>query len=64
MLWAVVLQADAGLSFDWDDVEGNSRRRLAGLAHEKQRKEEMKLKKQESAGRGGSRAQVVPALPQ
>lgn len=52
----VMLQADVGLSFDWDDVEGNSRRRLAGLAHEKQRKEEMKLKKQESAGRGGSRA--------
>ncbi len=28
------------MQFDWDDVEGNTRRRLAGLAHEKARKQE------------------------
>lgn len=36
-------QADEQLAFDWDDAEGNMRRRLAGLALEKQRKEQAKL---------------------
>ncbi|KAF6255953.1 hypothetical protein COO60DRAFT_1296414 [Scenedesmus sp. NREL 46B-D3] len=51
--WASV-QADARLAFDWDDIAGNSKRRLAGLAHEKQRKEEMKLKRREAKGKPGS----------
>jgi len=44
---------------DWDDVEGNTRRRLAGLAHEKARKEEEKRKRAEQKVRervGGVRA--------
>jgi hypothetical protein len=47
-------QADSRLAFDWDDIAGNSKRRLAGLAHEKQRKEEMKVKRQEAKGKPGS----------
>lgn len=43
-----VLQADEQLSqFDWDDAEGNMRRRLASLAQEKQRKEQAKLNRRE-----------------
>ncbi|KAF8064522.1 viaA [Scenedesmus sp. PABB004] len=49
--WASV-QADAGLAFDWDDVAGNTARRLAGLKHEKERTEEMKRKRQASRARG------------
>lgn len=42
------VQADEQLSqFDWDDAEGNMRRRLAGLALEKQRKEQAKLNRRE-----------------
>lgn len=42
------MQADEQLSqFDWDDAEGNMRRRLAGLAQEKQRKEQAKLNRRE-----------------
>jgi hypothetical protein len=38
------VQADEQLSgFDWDDAEGNLRRRLAGLAREKSRKEQAKV---------------------
>eukprot|EP00955_Chlamydomonas_euryale_P111807 366092-Chlamydomonas_euryale.AAC.2 len=37
--WAGV-RADASLQLDWDDVEGNTRRRLEGLAHEKMRQQE------------------------
>lgn len=45
-VWYV--QADEQLSqFDWDDAEGNMRRRLAGLALEKQRKEQAKLNRRE-----------------
>lgn len=44
--WASV-QADEQLAFDWDDAEGNMRRRLAGLALEKQRKEQAKLNRSE-----------------
>jgi hypothetical protein len=41
-------QADEALSqFDWDDAEGNMRRRLASLAREKQRKEQAKLNRRE-----------------
>ncbi len=36
------------MKFDWDDVEGNTRRRLAGLALEKRRQTEIKRKRQES----------------
>lgn len=42
--WASV-QADDSLKFDWDDVEGNTRRRLAGLALEKKRQAEIKRKR-------------------
>lgn len=42
--WAGV-QASAELQYDWDDVEGNTRRRLAGLAHEALRLAEMKRRK-------------------
>jgi hypothetical protein len=45
LLFAV--QADEQLAFDWDDAEGNMRRRLAGLALEKQRKEQAKLNRSE-----------------
>ncbi len=49
-------QADSGLAFDWDDVAGNTKRRLAGLAHEKKRQEEMKRKRKENKGpRGGGK---------
>jgi hypothetical protein len=41
------VQADEQLAFDWDDAEGNMRRRLAGLALEKQRKEQAKLNRSE-----------------
>lgn len=40
-------QADQQLAFDWDDAEGNLRRRLAGLALEKQRQEQAKLNRRE-----------------
>lgn len=45
---AFCLQADASMKFDWDDAEGNARRRLAGLALEKRRQEESRRKKKES----------------
>jgi hypothetical protein len=48
------VQADSRLAFDWDDVAGNSKRRLAGLALEKQRKEQMKVRRQEAKGKPGS----------
>ena len=42
------MQADEQLAgFDWDDAEGNLRRRLAGLALEKQRKEQAKMNRSE-----------------
>jgi hypothetical protein len=46
-------QADARLTFDWDDAEGNARRRLAGLALEKQRKEQAKLNRRETRADAG-----------
>ncbi|KXZ45227.1 hypothetical protein GPECTOR_57g517 [Gonium pectorale] len=45
--WASV-QAETAFQLDWDDVEGNTRRRLAGLALEKERQEEARRKKRES----------------
>jgi hypothetical protein len=54
LMLLLVSQADSRLAFDWDDIAGNSKRRLAGLAHEKQRKEEMKVKRQEAKGKPGS----------
>jgi hypothetical protein len=52
--WAGV-KGDAAMQFDWDDVEGNTRRRLAGLALEKQRQQESRRRKvQEKRGPGVS----------
>ncbi|KAG2436957.1 hypothetical protein HXX76_006473 [Chlamydomonas incerta] len=57
--WASV-QAEAAFALDWDDVAGNSRRRLANLAHEKERMEESRRKKRESKA-SQSRTGVLPA---
>ncbi|PNW85740.1 hypothetical protein CHLRE_03g207400v5 [Chlamydomonas reinhardtii] len=57
--WASV-QAEAAFALDWDDVAGNSRRRLANLAHEKERMEESRRKKRESK-QELSRTGVLPA---
>lgn len=51
--WASV-KADASLNFDWDDVEGNTRRRLAALAREKQRKQEQQRRRVEQRGATGT----------
>mmetsp|Transcript_26101 Transcript_26101/g.57021 ORF Transcript_26101/g.57021 Transcript_26101/m.57021 type:complete len:697 (+) Transcript_26101:262-2352(+) len=45
--WASV-QGDSAFNLDWDDVEGNTRRRLAGLHHEKLRQEAMRRKRAEA----------------
>ncbi|EFJ48678.1 hypothetical protein VOLCADRAFT_90897 [Volvox carteri f. nagariensis] len=58
--WASV-QAESAFQLDWDDVEGNSRRRLANLAHEKRRQEEARRKKSE-AKRDISRTGVLPTV--
>jgi hypothetical protein len=47
---ALRAQADASLAFDWDDVEGNTRRRLAGLQHEQLRQDQMKRLRRETKG--------------
>lgn len=48
--WASVKE-DSGMLFDWDDLEGNSKRRMAGLKREEERKAEMKRLKMESRER-------------
>eukprot|EP01025_Chloroclados_australasicus_P045017 TRINITY_DN4906_c0_g1_i1.p1 TRINITY_DN4906_c0_g1~~TRINITY_DN4906_c0_g1_i1.p1 ORF type:complete len:684 (-),score=92.29 TRINITY_DN4906_c0_g1_i1:237-2288(-) len=42
--WAGV-QADESMQFDWDDIEGDTKRRLAGLKHEQLRQQEMKRRR-------------------
>ena len=44
--WASV-QEDEELKFDWDDIEGDSRRRIKNLRLEKLRQEETRRKKSE-----------------
>ncbi|GLC50817.1 hypothetical protein PLESTB_000435300 [Pleodorina starrii] len=58
--WASV-QAESAFQLDWDDVEGNSRRRLANLAHEKRRQEEARRKKAD-AKKDVSRTGVLPTV--
>ncbi|GLI69534.1 hypothetical protein VaNZ11_014179 [Volvox africanus] len=58
--WSSV-QAESAFQLDWDDVEGNSRRRLANLAHEKRRQEEARRKKAE-ARKDISRVGVLPTV--
>uniref|UniRef100_A0A7S0RJC1 VWFA domain-containing protein n=1 Tax=Chlamydomonas leiostraca TaxID=1034604 RepID=A0A7S0RJC1_9CHLO len=51
--WSSV-KADSELgAIDFDDAEGNARRRLAGLAHEKARQEETRRRRREQRGGGG-----------
>lgn len=45
-------QADSTFALDWDDVEGNSKRRLAGLKLEAQRTAESRRLKQQMKARG------------
>ncbi|KAI8463939.1 MAG: hypothetical protein J3K34DRAFT_455000 [Monoraphidium minutum] len=60
--WASV-QADEAMQYDWDDVEGNTRRRLAGLAREKARQAEMRrLRQDQRRGGGGGGASQSAAL--
>ncbi|GFR40849.1 hypothetical protein Agub_g1499 [Astrephomene gubernaculifera] len=56
--WASV-QADTALQLDWDDVAGNTRRRLANLAKEKERQQEARRKKVEARS-DVSRTGVLP----
>jgi hypothetical protein len=46
------------MQYDWDDVEGNTRRRLAGLAREKQRQAEMRRLRQGAKRDGGGAGQA------
>jgi hypothetical protein len=51
------------MQYDWDDVEGNTRRRLAGLAREKERQAEMRRLRQDARrGGGGGGAKQGAAL--
>lgn len=45
--WASVKE-DATMKFDWDDLEGNSKRRITNLKREEERKAETKRLRQES----------------
>ncbi|KAG2483511.1 hypothetical protein HYH03_017619 [Edaphochlamys debaryana] len=58
--WASV-QAETAFQLDWDDVAGNTRRRLANLAHEKERMEEARRKKREAKA-DISRTGVLPTV--
>eukprot|EP01023_Acetabularia_acetabulum_P040007 TRINITY_DN3866_c0_g1_i14.p1 TRINITY_DN3866_c0_g1~~TRINITY_DN3866_c0_g1_i14.p1 ORF type:complete len:677 (+),score=122.77 TRINITY_DN3866_c0_g1_i14:232-2262(+) len=42
--WSGV-QQDESMQFDWDDAEGDTKRRLAGLQHEKLRQQEMRRRR-------------------
>jgi hypothetical protein len=53
-------QADEALAFDWDDAEGNSKRRLAGLALEARRLAESRRLKAEMKARGEQLASLGP----
>lgn len=53
--WSSV-QQDSAMKFDWDDIEGDSRRRMIGLKREEERKAEMKrLRKEERKQRAASK---------
>lgn len=52
-LFLLCFQADSSLQLDWDDIEGNTRRRLAGLELEKRRQEEMRRKRQDGPRNDG-----------
>jgi hypothetical protein len=59
--WESVRSADSGLAdVDWDDREGNARRRLAGLAAEAARQKEMR-RRRSGAKREDARAGVGAA---
>jgi hypothetical protein len=51
------------MQYDWDDAEGNSRRRLAGLAREKARQAEMRrLRTEGKRGGGGGAGQSATLM--
>jgi hypothetical protein len=50
------------MKFDWDDAEGNARRRLAGLAHEKARQAEMRRLRQGARKGGGGQQQSATLM--
>jgi len=50
------------MQYDWDDVEGNTRRRLAGLAREKARQAEMRRLRQGSKRDGGGAGQAAQLM--
>ncbi len=54
-------QADQAFALDWDDVEGNSKRRLAGLALEARRAAESRRLKAEMKARGEKPASLGPS---
>lgn len=56
-----LLQEDSSLKFDWDDTEGNTKRRLAGLALEKNRQAEMRRKRLESRGLSEDKSKNIAA---
>lgn len=54
-------QSDEALSaLDWDDIAGQTARRLAGLAHEKARQAEMRRKRVEGRGLNEAKVKVCP----
>ncbi|GBF95418.1 hypothetical protein Rsub_08380 [Raphidocelis subcapitata] len=59
--WASV-QDDESMQYDWDDAEGNTRRRLAGLAREKARQAEMRRLRQDERRSGGGGAGQAASL--
>ncbi|KAL6765729.1 hypothetical protein V8C86DRAFT_2448564 [Haematococcus lacustris] len=58
------VQADASLAaLDFDDAEGNARRRLAGLQHEKLRQAEARRRRQSSRASGGGLSSALKNDP-
>jgi hypothetical protein len=55
-------QADETMQYDWDDAEGNTRRRLAGLAREKARQAEMRRLRQSERRAGGGAGQSATLM--
>lgn len=56
--WSSVNKNELGLVFDWDDIEGNAKRREAGLKMEKLRLQEVKRRRgamSVGGGRGGKK---------
>lgn len=58
------MQADSSLgAMDWDDKEGNTRRRLVSLQREKARQEESRRLKAEQRAQNGDAGKVVARRP-